>query len=342
MIKQSIRIVLISLLIITVIGAAYFLHVKEEAPEYVFSYAENQEADYPTTLGGQYFADLVEERTDGRIQIIIQHSGQRGAETEVIEQLKYGGVDFARLSLSELTGYIEELNVLQLPYLYNDSAHMWKVLDGEIGNSFLEMVSETELIGLSWYDAGARNFYTTEKPIRTLEDIAGLQIRVQESDIMADVVMCLGGIPYKQEYAEVYSLLERGYVQGAENNWPSYESKEHYEVAKFYTIDEHTRVPEIQVCSRHTWEKLSEEDQQIIIECARESAAYQRALWIERETESKEIAIAAGTTVIELSAEEKEKFREAVEPVYEKYCGQYMNLIDEIIDYGNTDMLECK
>ena len=340
MIKRSIKIFLIFLLIILAVGAAYFLRVKEPVPEYVFSYAENQEADYPTTLGGQYFADLVAERTGGRIRIIIQHSGARGAETEVVEQLKYGGVDFARLSLSELTGYIEELKILQLPYLYSDSEHMWKVLDGEIGERFLDLVSETELIGLSWYDAGARNFYTTEKPIRKLEDIAGLQIRVQESDMMAEVVECLGGIPYKQEYAEVYSLLERGFVQGAENNWPSYESEQHYEVAKYYTIDEHTRVPEIQVCSRHTWEKLSEEDRQIILECAKESAVYQRELWTEREKQSRENAIAGGTVVIELSDEEKQKFREAVVPVYEKYYGQYMELIGEIIDYGNESMLE--
>ena len=214
------------------------------------------------------------------------------------------------------------------------------MLDGEIGERFLDLVSETELIGLSWYDAGARNFYTTEKPIRKLEDIAGLQIRVQESDMMAEVVECLGGIPYKQEYAEVYSLLERGFVQGAENNWPSYESEQHYEVAKYYTIDEHTRVPEIQVCSRHTWEKLSEEDRQIILECAKESAVYQRELWTEREKQSRENAIAGGTVVIELSDEEKQKFREAVVPVYEKYYGQYMELIGEIIDYGNESMLE--
>ena len=185
-----------------------YLQAKEPAPEYVFSYAENQEADYPTTLGGQYFANLVEKRTEGRIRILIQHSGERGSETEVVEQLKYGGVDFARLSLSELTDYIKELNVLHLPYLYTDSEHMWKVLDGDIGESFLEKVSETELIGLSWYDAGARNFYTSEHPIKSLEDISGLKIRVQESNMMADVIECLGAVAYKKEYAEVYSLLE--------------------------------------------------------------------------------------------------------------------------------------
>lgn len=329
------RTVFVVLLITMVLTGVYFLQKEEQVPEYVFTYAENQASDYPTTLGGQYFAKLVEERTDGRIRILVQHSGERGTETEVLDQLKYGGVDFARLSLSVLTEYINELSVLQLPYLYRDSDHMWKVLDGEIGNSFLSVISRSELIGLSWYDAGARNFYATEKPITCLEDIDGMTIRVQESNMMADVIACLGGTALKEDYAQVYSLLERGKVQGAENNWPSYESTAHYEVAKYYTVDEHTRVPEIQVCSRHIWEKLTKEEQKIILECARESAIYQRELWKERETKAKETAIAAGTEVIELSDEEKEKFREAVMPVYEKYCGQYLELVEKIIDYGN-------
>lgn len=332
---RSKRLLGILLVIAIVIAAVFFLRPQETEPEYVLSYAENQEADYPTTLAGQYFAKLVEERTNGRIQILVQHSGERGAESEVVEQLKYGGVDFARISLSELTDYIEELTVLQLPYLYRNSEHMWKVLDGEIGDHFLEVMSDTELIGLSWYDAGARNFYTTDKPIRALSDIEGMSIRVQESNMMADFIKYLGGVPYKQAYAEVYSSLQRSEVQGAENNWPSYEAMQHYEVAEYYTIDEHTRVPDIQVCSRHTWEKLSEEDRKIIMECARESAIYQRELWTEREKQSEDRAIAGGAEVIMLPATEKIKFQKAVEPIYEKYCGDYMELVEQIIRYRN-------
>lgn len=332
---KSRRLLLILLLLLAGAAAFWILRPKEIVPEYVFSYAENQEADYPTTLGGQYFAELVEERTEGRIRILVQHSAERGAESEVIEQLKYGGVDFARLSLSELTNEIRELNVLQMPYLYQDSDHMWRVLDGEIGDYFLEVISETELVGLSWYDAGARNFYTSNHPIRTLEDIAGLKIRVQESDLMADVVECLGGEPVRQAYSEVYSLLERSEVDGAENNWPSYETMQHYEVAGYYTVDEHTRVPEIQVCSRHTWEKLSAEDQQVILECAKESALYQRELWTAREKESEERAVAEGVEIIRLSAEEKLKFKQAVEPLYERYCRNYMELLNKVMSFGN-------
>ena len=303
----------------------------EKVPEYVFSYAENQDEDYPTTLGGQYFANLVEEKTNGRIRILIQHSGERGNESQVISQLKYGGVDFARISISELTNEIKALNVLQLPYLYENSEHMWKVLDGKIGDYFLDVVSGYEMIGLSWYDAGARNFYTKDRPIRKLEDFEGLKIRVQESDMMASMVEYLGGEPVKKPYSEVYSLLEKSEADGAENNWPSYESMEHYEVAGYYTLDEHIRIPELQICSKHTWEKLSEEDQQIILECAKESSIYQRKLWKEQETKSRELAVSAGAEVVHLSTVEKKKFRKAVEPLFERYCGEHMDLIQEIL-----------
>lgn len=303
----------------------------EKVPEYVFSYAENQDEDYPTTLGGQYFANLVEEKTNGRIRILIQHSGERGNESQVISQLKYGGVDFARISISELTNEIKALNVLQLPYLYENSEHMWKVLDGKIGDYFLDVVSGYEMIGLSWYDAGARNFYTKDRPIEKLEDFEGLKIRVQESDMMASMVEYLGGEPVKKPYSEVYSLLEKSEADGAENNWPSYESMQHYEVAGYYTLDEHIRIPELQICSKHTWEKLSEEDQQIILECAKESSIYQRKLWKEQETKSRELAVSAGAEVVHLSTVEKKKFRKAVEPLFERYCGEHMDLIQEIL-----------
>ena len=305
-------------------------HQKE--PEFVLSYAENQTKDYPTTLGAQKFADLVEERSNGRIQILVLAEGELGAESDVIAQMQYGGVDFARVSLSQLAEYIPQLNVLQMPYLYEDSAHMWRVLDGTIGDDFLDIVSQNELIGLSWYDAGARNFYNSKKPITCLEDMQGMRIRVQESEVMADMIEALGASAIPIPYADVYSALEQGTVDGAENNWPSYETMNHYEVAKYYTIDEHNRVPEMQICSKHTWDKLSEEDQQMISECAKESALYERKLWKERESESEAKAIEQGVEVVELSAEEKKRFQEAVTGIYEKYCSDQMDIIEKIIE----------
>lgn len=310
---------------------------KEAVPEFVLSYAENQAEDYPTTLGAKKFAELVEMRTDGRIRILVKAEGELGAEKEVIQQTQYGGIDFARVSLSQLAEYVPELNVLQMPYLYTDSEHMWRVLDGELGNDFLDEVNDDDLVGLAWYDAGARSFYTTGKPITCLEDIKGMHIRVQESELMADMVESLGAVAVPVDYEKVYSYLERGRVDGAENNWPSYESMKHYEVAEYFTVDEHTRVPEMQICSAYTWEKLSEEDRQIILMCARESALYERELWTEREKESRQIAQACGTKVVELSEEEKKRFQNAVMRVYEKYCGEYMDVIDAIIAEGDPE-----
>lgn len=304
---------------------------KEHAPEYVFTYAENQPENYPTTLGGYRFAELVAERTNGRIKIIVQAEGILGDEKAVIQQLMFGGIDFARVSLTTLSDTIPKLDVLQLPYLYTSSKHMWKVLEGKIGNEFLNSFNGSNMVALSWYDAGARNFYSSKHIIRTLEDMKGLKIRVQESDLMTRMVEELGGVAVPTVYDDVYSGLETGAIDGAENNWPSYEVTGHYLVAKYYTIDEHTRIPEVQICGQSTWSKLSGADQEIIRECAKESAIYERALWVDKEKESERIASENGVEIVVLSEQEKEKFREAVKGVYEEFCGEYMDIIDEII-----------
>ncbi len=330
--KKRIMIVILCLLAVIVFGVVTWKtrSAGRKAPDYVFFYADNQTADYPTTLGGKCFAELVYEKTDGRIKILLKSDGELGLESEVIKQMRYGGIGFARISLSQLAELIPDMNVLQLPYLYNNAEHMWNVLDGEIGEDFLKRTEEYDLVGLSWYDAGARNFYSVEKPISRLEDFAGMRIRVQESDMMADMVEALGATALKVTYSDVYSYLQRGLADGAENNWPSYETMRHYEVAKYYLVDEHTRVPEMQICSAAVWRSLSEEDREIIKECARESALYERELWKEREESSRQIALEHGTQVTELTPEERARFREALSGVYVKYCEPYMDTIEKI------------
>ena len=202
---------------------------------------------------------------------------------------------------------------------------MWKVLDGNIGDSVLEAFGDSKLVPLSWYDAGARSFYSSVRPIKTLEDMKGLRIRVQESGLMKDTIEALGAVAVPMSFDKVYSSLQVGEIDGAENNWPSYESTRHYEVARYYTTDEHTRVPELQLVSRSTWDKLPEEYQDIIRQCARESALYERELWKEREGLSEQRIRSAGCIITELSPEEKERFRETVMPMYEKYCAEYMD-----------------
>lgn len=297
---------------------------------YVLTYAENQPEDYPTTQGARYFADLVWEETDGRIEIEIKAVGALGSESEVLDQMRYGGIDCARVSISQISDRIPEYNVLQLPYLYESSEHMWKVLDGPIGEEFMQLASKEGLVGLSWYDGGVRSFYTSKKPITCLEDFQGLKIRVQESTMMEEMVNALGAEAVQVPYADVYSYLERGLVDGAENNWPSYDSMEHYEVAEYYTQDEHNRVPELQLFSLHSWEQLSEEDHEIIREAARKSAEYERRLWADQVEESRENVLKNGTQVILLSEKEKDRIREAVSTIYDTYASGQTDVINRI------------
>lgn len=307
---------------------------KAVVPEFVLTYAENHPEDYPTTLGAYKFAELVEEQTGGRIQIMVLAEGELGDEKTVIEQLQFGGIDFTRVSLSPLAEFVPKLNVLQMPYLYADRAHMWSVLEGEIGDDFMNSFDGSNMVALSWYDAGARNFYNSRKPITTLEDVRGMKIRVQESELMMEMVEALGATPSPMAYGDVYSGLQTGAIDGAENNWPSYESSSHYEVAKFYTVDEHTRVPEMQLCAQTTWDKLSAQDQAVIRACAAESSLYERELWTEREKLSEKKVRDSGCQITELSAEEKARFQEAMTPVYEKFCADYMDVVEKIIETG--------
>jgi len=332
---KKIFIAVISVLTLGIIAGLIYRHVtREPVPEYVFTYAENQSDSFPTSLGAYYFADLVNERSDGRIRIMVYTNGELGREADVIRQMKYGGVDFTRVSLSQVAEVYPDLNILQMPYLYNDADHMWRVLDGRIGDMFLERMEDLDMVGLSWYDAGARSFYVTGEGISSPEDMQGLKIRVQQSELMEDMVECLGAEPVPISYEEVYSALELGTIDGAENNWPSYEDMGHYKVADTYIVDEHTRVPEMQLCSENTWNMLSEEDREIIKQCAMESAIYERVLWQEREKSSRERCVNAGVTIIEISADEKNAFREAMAPVYEKYCKDNKELLEEIINMG--------
>lgn len=310
---------------------------QDSVPEFVLTYAENQAEDYPTTLGAYKFAELVKERTGGRIEIQVNAGGVLGDEKTVIEQMQFGGVDFARVSLSPLAEFVPKLNVLQMPYLYTGREHMWRVLEGSIGDDFMDSFDGSHLVALSWYDAGARNFYNARKPIETLEDIKGMNIRVQESELMKDTMEALGAAPVPTAYGEVYSGLQTGRIDGAENNWPSYESTRHYEVAKYYTLDEHTRVPELQLAAQPTWDKLSPEYRSILKECALESAQYERQLWAEREKTSENLVRKAGCVVTELSPAEKVRFQEAVAPLYEKYCSGYMDIIVAIMEAGKTE-----
>ncbi len=303
--------------------------VHDVTPEYVFTYAENQTEDYPTTQGAYRFAQLVNDRTGGRIQIRVYADAQLGDEQSTLEQLRFGGIDFVRCSLSTMTPYSDMANVLMLPYLYRDAAHMWAVLDGDIGRQVADSFMDTGFMPLAWYDAGVRSFYFKD-PVRSLEDMEGLIVRVQPVEMMEDMVELLGATALPVTYENVYSAIQEGKADGAENNWSSYETMQHNKVAPYYLLDEHMRVPEMQMISLVTWNQLTQEDQTIILECAAEAADYERMLWTAREEKARERVLSQGTEEIPLSEAEKKKFHEAMEPLYLKYCEKYMDLVEEI------------
>lgn len=296
----------------------------------ILRYADNQPKNYPTTMAAQYFADMVQERTDGEIRIRIYCDGELGDEVSTMEQLCFGGIDMARLSTGTLTEHSEELALLTMPYLYKDTNHMWRVLDGEIGDRLLQSVDG--IIGMSWYDAGARSFYSVQ-PIHTLEDLRGKRIRVQESEAMSQMVALLGAEPVPMAYDQVYAALYVGKVDGAENNLPSFASMGHSIVAPYFLHDEHSRLPEMQVMSAACAEKIrnvNESYMDIVIACAKESALYERRLWLEQMADSRAAATRQGVAITELTAEERQKFRDAVQPMYDALPQEKKELVNEI------------
>ena len=207
---------------------------------------------------------------------------------------------------------------------------MWNVLYSEIGDEILAQFKGSGIEPLSFYTAGARNFYNNVRPIEDISDLSGLKIRVQQSDLMKDMIRALGAEPVAQGYSLVYGSLERGVIDGAENNIPSYISAMHYQYAKYYTKDEHTRVPEMQLCSDVTWSKLSEKDRAIIKEAAIESSIYEREIWAKQEKIYEKELVDKGIEINTLSGEERANFKKILEPLYEKYCKDYMDLINII------------
>ena len=231
-------------------------------------------------------------------------------------KVQFGGIDFTRVSISPLSSFNPLLNALQMPYLYRNPDHMWKVLNGEIGAYFLKSMEDNGFVGLTYFDSGARSFYNTIKPIYTVADLSGMKIRVQESDLMMGLVEALGATPTPMSYGDVYSALQTGVIDGAENNWPSYDSSNHYEVAKYYSVDQHTRVPEMLIASKTTMDKLSAADQEIIKKAAKDCQATQITAWAEYAKKSEQKVRDAGCMINDIN--NQAEFAKAMEPLYQK------------------------
>jgi tripartite ATP-independent transporter DctP family solute receptor len=286
---------------------------------------------YPTVAAIVNMGKKLEAATNGRLSVQMYPSMQLGGEKEAIEQAQVGALALARVSVGALGPVVDELNVFNMPYLFRNTAHMQKVIDGPIGQELLDKVSNNPkagLVGLAWMDAGARSLYDTKKAIRSIDDLKGMKFRVMGNPMFVDMMNSLGGNGVAMGYDQVFSALQTGVVDGAENNPPSFVFDNHYQVAKFYTLDEHLIVPEILVMSKKTWDALSPSDQALVKKFGREAQFEERALWAKYEKAALEKAKAAGITITEIA--DKKPFQDAVKPVWDKYGPKYADMVKRI------------
>jgi tripartite ATP-independent transporter DctP family solute receptor len=284
---------------------------------------------YPTVEAVKYMGELLSQRTNGRIKIEVTNNAALGTEKDTIEQTRFGVIDMNRVNAAPFNNLVPQTVVLGLPFLFRSTEHMHKTVDGPIGDEVLAAFEPHGLIGLAFYDSGARSFYSTKKPIEKLEDLKGMKVRVQQSDLWIAMMEAFGANATPMPFGEVYSSLETGVVDAAENNWPSYESSRHFEVAKNYTLTEHSLNPEILVISKISWDKLSADDQKVLKDAAKESVAKMRELWTAREKASEEKVRASGVNVI---TPDKAEFSAAMKPVYDRFVTdpQMKDLLERI------------
>jgi len=254
--------------------------------------------------------------SDGKMRIMIYPSQQLGTERECLELLQIGSLDMTKVSVGVLENFAPDLRVLGLPFLFRDREHSFSVLDGPLGQRLLDEGEKYWLKGLGYYDAGCRSFYTKDKPIYTPDDLKGQKIRVMESVTAMDMVSDLGGSPTPISWGELYTALQQGVVDGAENNPPSFYLSRHYEVAKYYTLDEHTFLPDVLLTGTHLWNDLSKQEQQWLNQAVDNSVIYQRILWLEAENEALEAVQKNG---VEIIRPDKTLFSDKIQASFEKY-----------------------
>jgi len=272
---------------------------------------------YPTVEAVKAMAAEVKEKTGDRVCIEVFPSSQLGEEKDTIEQTQFGVIDMVRASFGTFNDIVPETQLFSLPYLFRSTQHMHDVLDGPIGDELGLAFEQHDLVELAYYDGGSRSFYNSQHPIKSIDDLKGMKFRVMQNDVFVDMMSALGANATPMPYGEVYSSIQTGVIDGAENNWPSYDSSGHFEVAKYYTLDQHLMVPELVAMSKISWDKLSPEDQAILKAAAANSETLERKLWADQEMASEEKVKAAGSEII--TEIDKTPFIEAMVPVYEKY-----------------------
>ena len=281
-----------------------------------FRAADTQNEDYPTVQALGYMGSLVSERSGGRHQIKVFHSRQLGEEKETLEQTRVGAIDLNRTNVALIGTLVPSMNVLAMPFLFRSIEHLQKVLDGPIGNELLNSFEAYGFVGLAFYDSGARSIYNSVRPIRSIDDLKGMRVRVQQSEQMSAMIRALGAEPVELPYGQVLTGLSTKLIDGAENNWPSFVTTDHYKFAGFYTLTDHTMSPEVLVMSQKAWSSLSPEDQKIFREAALRSSRFMREKWRDLEERSRKQAEDAGVEII--TDIDRKPFEAAMADIYAK------------------------
>jgi tripartite ATP-independent transporter DctP family solute receptor len=299
----------------------------------VFKASDVQPPGYPTVVATESLGRKLEAATNGRLSVQMYPSMQLGGEKETIEQTQIGAIQLLRVSAGTVGPIVDEINVVNMPFLFRNMAHAEKIMDGPIGQELLDKITANPnagLVALCWMDAGARSLYNTKRPIKSIEDVKGLKFRVIGNPIFIDMMNALGGNGVAMGYDQVFSALQTGVIDGAENNPPSYVFSNHYTAAKYFSLTEHLIIPEVLVFSKKFWTSLSGDDQKLIQKFAREAQLEERELWNKYQLQAMDKAKAAGCQIVEIT--DKKPFQDAVKPVWDKYGPKYQDMIKRIQD----------
>ncbi|MBC8374629.1 MAG: TRAP transporter substrate-binding protein [FCB group bacterium] len=310
------------------LSVVLILSCSQRSDTAVIKLAHGLDPTHPVHLAMEFMAERLSEKSSGTMQMDIYPSGQLGAERELIELLQIGSLAMTKVSASPMESFVPEMKLFSIPYVFRSEDHLWQMLTGPLGKDILLAGQDFRLRGLGYYDAGSRSFYTKENPIYSPADLKGLKIRVMKSQTAVQMVQALGGSATPISWGELYTALQQGVVDGAENNPPSFYLSKHYEVCKYYSLDEHTSVPDILLISTVVWKSLTLQQQGWLQEAVDESVSYQRKLWKESTDHALAEVVKAGVEIIHPS---KDEFQSSVRDMHESYRGTAIyDLIQEI------------
>ncbi|MAI37025.1 TRAP transporter substrate-binding protein [Alteromonas sp.] len=323
---------LLCLLLLIPLTALYGCNDKGQDETYVIRLGHQLDINHPVHKGLVFLKEELERNSEGKMSIVIYPSSQVGDEREVLELIQIGSMGMTKVSASALETFVPEMKVFSLPYLFNDKAHYWKTLNGEVGKALLAAGEQYRFKGLGYFDAGSRSFYTTKKPVQSPDDLKGQKIRVMNSQTAVSMVNTMGGSATPVSWGELYTSLQQGVVDGAENNLPSFYFSKHYEVSQYLILDEHTSIPDVIIVGTHVWDQLSATQKTWLQDAMKAATEYQKEMWAQSTEKSLEIVKEAGVQVI---AADKEQFQQSVAPIYEGLRGSELErLVQQIKALG--------